>query len=666
MTDINAEHRKGLAVMALASNITRRGATYLWTRRLPAIRNPRDGRGRTVSFSLGTRDPRAAKQIAAIVTAASEEAFSRLRAGMITEAQTILFLRTTAQRQAVKLASLHEIEKFQGAPLDGPVTDRLMGAVYRMAAQFGGDFEISDTTLAAVKDLDLSLSEIEEIRAILFDLQRQHCLKPSRTKLTELLTEVAPGAAINLSTMARAETVYFRAMAAGCLNMKGRFSSDLAADIEIAFGDEDQPKSVFRDRSEPPPPKANTATEEAHANGQALHNSAEFVAVAATPAFTKVHRLVDLMERSIKDKTQKEEWNENAAKQARATVRLFIRITSKDSFEALEQSDLRIFFDRLHELPTVYDRSAADRARSIDELIARAAELDRDEVGLNSASRNRHFTYLRNLLKFARSGGIAAKTPLDLTDFWTKREKRARDQRPAFTNDDLVALFQHPVWTGATLEKPPRSFDLDRPAAAYWVPLIAVFSGMRREEVCGLAVNDVDLTDDVPFFHVQPNSFRELKNEQSKRKIPILPEILRLGFATYVQNCRSTGHGLLFPELQPAAKRALGEQFFDIWIELRDHALPAAKVDGKVFHSFRHWVGSTLFDLGVPTGRRADILGHLTQGETEERYRSVTRLLKKRDALEKLPLVTSHLQIRQVALEPVRGFSPKTKRRKSQ
>jgi hypothetical protein len=52
-----------------------------------------------------------------------------------------------------------------------------------------------------------------------------------------------------------------------------------------------------------------------------------------------------------------------------------------------------------------------------------------------------------------------------------------------------------------------------------------------------------------PYIHIAANEQRRIKNAQSKRSIPIHPELLRLGFLDYVRKIRALGYKLLFPGL---------------------------------------------------------------------------------------------------------------------
>ena len=72
-----------------------------------------------------------------------------------------------------------------------------------------------------------------------------------------------------------------------------------------------------------------------------------------------------------------------------------------------------------------------------------------------------------------------------------------------------------------------------------WVPLIGMYSGMRLNEICQLQLTDIrESKDGIPYFDVtdsdDPQNKRK-KNDNSKRAVPIHPELVSLGLLQYVE-----------------------------------------------------------------------------------------------------------------------------------
>ena len=76
-----------------------------------------------------------------------------------------------------------------------------------------------------------------------------------------------------------------------------------------------------------------------------------------------------------------------------------------------------------------------------------------------------------------------------------------------------------------------------------------------------------------------------VKTKSSRRRVPIHPALVKLGFLAFVAKQREAGHERLFPELR-ATRFALTSAWSKWWGQ---HARKIGVTDGrKVFHSFRH------------------------------------------------------------------------------
>ena len=361
-------------------------------------------------------------------------------------------------------------------------------------------------------------------------------------------------------------------------------------------------------------------------------------------------------------------WDEKTAGQHISIARLLTRIVQHDDVARLRQCDVAKYRDVLLGLPKSYGKSSKDAQRSVAELLARGQALPEEKRGLIAPTINRHMTQLGNILKSAASYGLRTAETIDLSGLRAKEGERDRDQRPPMTLDDIRAILKGAPWHGCLSEakrlEPGQIVIHD---SLYWAPLIAIYSLMRREEICGLMIVDVHFDAPVPYFDVVRNKYRRLKNPQSKRKIPIHPELLRLGLRAYVEAIAALGYDLLFPELLPASGKArLGNQFHREWLPLLTHTAPAAVEEGKVFHSIRHFGNQQLVEAAVIPDWRQDIMGHKGKSEAEERYRGDVALRRKLRALKKIPNVTAQLQAYPILLREnvVKKIGRKPRRKK--
>lgn len=221
--------------------------------------------------------------------------------------------------------------------------------------------------------------------------------------------------------------------------------------------------------------------------------------------------------------------------------------------------------------------------------------------------------YLRTLLEWAAQEDIVpVNVARDVKMAVTERGEKRKD----FATDDLNSLFAGPVH--AEGERPKAGCG----EAAYWLPLMALFMGARREEIGQLRVQDVkpvayiddgdnrqevwciDITD-TPDDDALPN---QIKNEASNRLVPLHPKLIELGFVDYVTKLPNQA-GRVFPGLKPIG---IGQKLTDKWGQWFGRYKTDCGIDdkAKVFHSFRHTWKTHAVDAGIPERVCRQFQGH--------------------------------------------------------
>jgi integrase len=131
----------------------------------------------------------------------------------------------------------------------------------------------------------------------------------------------------------------------------------------------------------------------------------------------------------------------------------------------------------------------------------------------------------------------------------------------------------------------------------FWLFLLGLTSGARLEEVGQAHLSDVKEDDGVLFIDIEDRIIdqaglagdapaKSLKNEGSRRVVPIHPRLLALGFKEYCDALRKLGATMLFPDLK-------ANQFGKYTKEASRRANrvinKCASADMRlVFHSLRH------------------------------------------------------------------------------
>jgi integrase len=104
------------------------------------------------------------------------------------------------------------------------------------------------------------------------------------------------------------------------------------------------------------------------------------------------------------------------------------------------------------------------------------------------------------------------------------------DQREIFSKADLRAIFGSPVYAANWRTEGGQG------EAAFWLPLIGLLTGMRLNEMAQLRICDLrqDENDDgIWFFDVRRTGGRTTKTASSIRRIPLHPELERMGLLRY-------------------------------------------------------------------------------------------------------------------------------------
>lgn len=211
-------------------------------------------------------------------------------------------------------------------------------------------------------------------------------------------------------------------------------------------------------------------------------------------------------------------------------------------------------------------------------------------------------------------------------------------------------FFSQPNQPCAALDEDQQNYAAMTPMqfvhdALFFILLLVWYTGARREEICKLKLDDV-FFNDIDYIYIRTTDTGRVKSLDSKRKIPLHSELLRLGFLKYVEAMRLEGETLLFPEMYPAGstKRTIGDVFYKIWWMNIRPFVPNLK-RGQAMHAARHAVSDALKQAGVLLEERNDVLGHSQKalGEGASTYSEPFALQRMKDMVEKVPCVTSHL-----------------------
>ena len=238
-----------------------------------------------------------------------------------------------------------------------------------------------------------------------------------------------------------------------------------------------------------------------------------------------------------------------------------------------------------------YGKSEKDRGRSIAELRVIALSKPENQRGLEAGTLNRHLTFIGQLFDLAEAEGADLDPRLKIGKLRAvdTSDERERDERLKLSLDRIEALFAQPPFINCLSwkrqdQEGSAGASLIYHGALYFIPMLIFYGGGRREEYCGLMVDDVILDNGPhPYLHIAKNKYRRIKNGQSKRNIVLHPELIRLGFLEYVVAIKALGYDLVFPDL---FRQARGRHSETAFTRYSNRFLRMQNIPGKNFPGF--------------------------------------------------------------------------------
>jgi hypothetical protein len=371
-------------------------------------------------------------------------------------------------------------------------------------------------------------------------------------------------------------------------------------------------------------------------------------------------------------------WSPDSVEQVRTAARLFdFACGGGVAVDDLEQRHVEEFLRLCENLPNRWGKTKDELERGLVASLEYAERLraggEPERVGFSDKTVDKHVTWIQAVLKFADDeGSEEGHRPARLLRFNTQKRKirargerkgkRPREDRANWSRTEIARLLDAPIWWGChSLERRFQAGDEIYHDAWYWLPLMYILYGGRSSELAALQLAEVFEGDAIPYFKVEYNDLRDLKNGQSVRSLPIHPELIRLGFLDYVNAMRVSGQKMLFPEMHSPKSKSFAATFYrSVFRKWRAWAFPdgtswqhraRGAIKDKDVHSFRG-VASSMMKGKVADSVRFDILGHEGENTTTRVYDEEASLEEKLAGLRHVSPLTSHLPVHPLRLRP--------------
>lgn len=195
-----------------------------------------------------------------------------------------------------------------------------------------------------------------------------------------------------------------------------------------------------------------------------------------------------------------------------------------------------------------------------------------------------------------------------------KTKKAEKKPHLPYTEAQLLEIFD-----------PKHDYFKENPDA-FFVCLIALFTGARANSAVTLQYNDIIVKEGIPCIHfIENHPIKQLKNEASERIVPIHPQLLEVGFVDYVRRneklLKAEGTDFIFPRCQ--TKNGLYNNKYMVRYVLdffKNIGVKSGSKDCLDFHSFRKNASISLQNAGVVQSYINDIIGWEGKNTMEQSY----------------------------------------------
>jgi len=324
--------------------------------------------------------------------------------------------------------------------------------------------------------------------------------------------------------------------------------------------------------------------------------------------------------------------------QARVKVKVFADFVGKHfSARKITKEEVRQWKALLKDYPVKAAEIGAFKGLLLRQIVETNKKLGKPTISDKTV--NQYITALSAYCGWLMSQGYLESVPT--YGMLLNVDKETRVVGP-YQTEHLNKIFSSPLFTGCVslnritnAVKPGPTLVRDH---HFWVPLVALFTGARVNEICQLLTADIMQVKGHWVFNItdEGDGDKQIKNQNSKRVVPIHTTLIELGLLNYHKAQQNAEQQWLFPEIEPDSRGRRGGHFSDFYGKYIEQI--GVKVDRRLnFHSFRHTMMDALRDAGFMDHEIAVIVGHekrtttsgygtVKQGNIETRVKIINAL----------------------------------------
>lgn len=289
-----------------------------------------------------------------------------------------------------------------------------------------------------------------------------------------------------------------------------------------------------------------------------------------------------LSESYINNKSISNSWSDKTLKAFNFVFHIFSKVVdvNKD-IKLVTRENLQEYRNVLFRLPLL-------KSNEYDLPLEEILKLRTKLISISTAQK--YLGYICSFFKWCNLEGYLEKHIAEGLEI--KEDKFKKEARVHYSIEDLNKLFnESPIYTvdvKETLKNNPERF---------YIPLIAMYQGMRINEIAQLYVEDIKLVDEVYCIDINKNTEdKKLKNVSSIRVIPIHKKLIELGLIDYWKSQLKKNEKRLWNNLSLGLE-GYGTNFRK-WYGSYNRKYVTQDTQ-KTFHSFRHLFAHTFRQLSL-------------------------------------------------------------------
>ncbi|UPF04914.1 site-specific integrase [Pseudomonas mosselii] len=238
---------------------------------------------------------------------------------------------------------------------------------------------------------------------------------------------------------------------------------------------------------------------------------------------------------------------------------------------------------------------------------------------------------LSSVMAFTVDSGLLEANPVTASRIHKRlgsgKPKRRLDDNRGYSWSELVNLFSYAEFQQL------RDAEGRPGNAVFWIPLLAAYTGARREELAQLYIEDIHQHEGGSWFIriIDDHPDKSVKTDSSRREIPVHPDLIALGLLTLVQG--RLPRTRVFPQLVKVSDGFAGI-VSKSWRPITQRC-GVYQSGRNPLHAFRHTFKTLAREHGIPKEVSDWITGHAS-GHVGDNY-GVNPLPRMAMEIQKLP-----------------------------